>query len=200
VTVLIAGLVASLVGLGAVLVATRLAHGPAISRPAPPDDPPDPQREPSLAAARAAGQALAQAAVAATQKPQAHAEPATQKSMLTPEEEAARRQLQHEALISEHNAEPASPAWAAKASEAVVSELKSLQAEAGFSLAGVDCRSTSCLAEVEWPSVDSIRRGYHSLLHATFDKLNCATEFHASATATEGPIRTTLVLSKCRAR
>jgi len=198
-TVLVAGLVAGSVGLGSALIGTRLARHQPIAPAAATDDAPDPASEVSAAAARTAGRALVQAAVAAAQNRQPSQGSAAQRPMLTPEEEGARRRLQHENLIDQHRAEAVSPTWAAEAQGAVVAELKSLQAETKFSLLGVDCRSTSCLAEVEWPSINDIRRGYHSLLHARFDNLNCATEFYAPTTAAAGtPLRTTLVLSKCR--
>jgi len=65
-----------------------------------------------------------------------------------------------------HAAEAKDPAWAAAKNEKAAAELGQAAERNGFKFVGVDCRTTWCRAEFEWPSYADASRTYSAVLHS----------------------------------
>ncbi len=63
--------------------------------------------------------------------------------------------------------------WSAMATPLLQSGLAAAAAKATFNVKEVDCRSTSCVASVEWSNADDATREYAGLVHTPFE-INCA--------------------------
>lgn len=81
----------------------------------------------------------------------------------------------HAAAIARHMDSPMDLRWARASEESISSSLERLAARSGFSVANVECRSTSCLAEVGWADYRAALSSYESLLVEAYEP-NCATE------------------------
>jgi hypothetical protein len=187
----VVGLVA---GVGGALVTARASHPPTPNdRSAPPtnrlDNDINASRERQV---RAAAEVLVNAAALA-----AKSAPENPRAALSPAEEGIRRQRQHEDLLANHLRETVDPEWAQRSSVSVSSELKTLAESRHFSLLELDCRRTSCVADIEWQSYADARTEYDALLHGRFSGINCGSEILVPP-GTGGPIRTKLILSGCR--
>lgn len=73
---------------------------------------------------------------------------------------------------SEFNAQPRNQAWAGRAETAYLAELREYGATAGFDVQRVDCRTTHCFAEVEWPDYETALNKVGAILHGEFSH-NC---------------------------
>jgi hypothetical protein len=77
--------------------------------------------------------------------------------------------------IEAHYREASDARWAPAATQSTQRDLESLavSAESRFGIKGVDCRSTTCVAELEWSDYETAVNGYPDLLHHAY-ALNCA--------------------------
>ena len=73
----------------------------------------------------------------------------------------------HAALLARVAREPVVPAWSARMTELVTRGLESDAQRGGrFRLARVDCRSSSCVATLEWRSRADAQASFGALAHA----------------------------------
>jgi hypothetical protein len=88
---------------------------------------------------------------------------------------AEERRAAFAATIAAHAREPLDATWARQTAALVDSGLAASGTEGGYVVRGVDCRSQTCVAELEWPSYELAAEGYQSALTASFGR-PCATE------------------------
>jgi len=69
-----------------------------------------------------------------------------------------------EPILRAHDAEPVDTAWAAGVTETLSQSLEGLGRERKFDVRQIDCRSQTCVAELEWPSRDAALAGYRAPL------------------------------------
>src|SRR5258708_1922691 len=99
------------------------------SRPAGASTPPTPTTPPPTGPARPRGRAPKGATAGAARHPQR--------------------------LLQRHAEERIDPAWSAEAERAFARDLAELARERSFRVVGVECRTASCRADLEWPSFDA---------------------------------------------
>ncbi len=77
--------------------------------------------------------------------------------------------------VAVHQSEPRDNAWATPKERAISGTIERMAAKPGaaFSLVAVDCRTTSCVAQLQWPSEGAARAGLHDLLNSSGD-IGCA--------------------------
>jgi hypothetical protein len=86
---------------------------------------------------------------------------------------AAEISQMHQAAIDQHRAERLDPRWAAATSAAFKTDFESKTDNTSFTLKEVDCRSTTCTLEFEWPSRELAATEWKkALMHRT--KAPCA--------------------------
>lgn len=92
-----------------------------------------------------------------------------------PSREEARQQLlaQHQQQLDRHSREPVDPSWAREAQGSFTSDFVGLAQGQPFEVRGVDCRSTTCVTTLEWPSYAEATQGYALLLQHAY-RLDCA--------------------------
>lgn len=99
---------------------------------------------------------------------------ATTDKPLPPEVEREEILSRHAEAIAEHRRQPVDEGWAASTSASLQSDLARIGAAKGrFRVVQVDCRETTCIAEMEWPSFDAAREGFGAALHHAYEA-NCA--------------------------
>jgi hypothetical protein len=68
------------------------------------------------------------------------------------EVQAREHRALHAAAIAKHVRQPVDGEWSASMVKVLTREIESEAAEGHFKLVRVDCRTTSCIAALEWPS------------------------------------------------
>jgi len=101
---------------------------------------------------------------------QAEADPVLERESL--QDQTARLQAQSEWEISQHRAEPIDGSWSRHASRSLSEDLEKAAAEKKFRVTSVDCRNTSCLAVLEWPTYADALAGFGEVIHTPF-AVNC---------------------------
>ncbi len=117
----------------------------------------------------------ASALVAATAEhsAEAEAEPAPlAEPELTLEEQAASHIEEHRVAMNEHAREPKDPGWADNVESDFFEDLNALP-KLGGHVTQIDCRTTTCTADVEWNNYDAALGGYAEVLHASL-QTNCS--------------------------
>jgi hypothetical protein len=103
--------------------------------------------------------------------------PAPRSEALLAEREAAtQREIdEHKKLVAQHAAEPRDTSWAASEESDVHAKLLALSSamNQAFVLRSVDCRTASCVAELEWANQDVAKAHLRSLLSGSSD-VQCA--------------------------
>src|SRR5262245_17397732 len=165
------------VGASAVyLIAGRVTDrstAPQSSASTSPEESSQPTRDETTSEATAAGRALIEAASRATRD-----RPSAETSGLSPKEEAEQRLQRYQQRIENVRDEPGNAAWAPRAHESVLSVLTDFGQSHDAKVLNVDCRTRSCLAELEWRTVGAARSGYRDLLQGQYQGLNCDSEVH----------------------
>lgn len=111
----------------------------------------------------------------------------------TPEQAGIAHMARHQQLIDQVRSEPTDRAWSSTASAAFHRELS----EEGVTVVDVDCRSTSCVATVEWPSLAAARHGFEAVLQTDYAN-NCEREITLPTPADpEARLRAEVVFTKC---
>jgi len=82
----------------------------------------------------------------------------------TPQESWARHLEEHCKALEAHEREPVDAAWARDEAAAVGGALKDVAEKGQFATREVDCRSSTCVATVEWPSARTAQRQWKTLL------------------------------------
>jgi hypothetical protein len=82
------------------------------------------------------------------------------------------------------------PDWAPATEYAFQQDFLQLQKASGAELLNLECRTTGCLAKVQWTSYSDARKGWSSLLHATYS-VNCNTtlDLPGPSEAPQGPLQ-----------
>lgn len=104
-------------------------------------------------------------------------------------------QQRYEARLQQHAAEPVDPEWSRATASLIQADVLERAASMSFRLGRVDCRTTSCTAELEWPSLAEADREHGSLVHFPF-RANCSRTvlLPPPAKADGGPLRASLLL------
>jgi hypothetical protein len=169
----LAGLVA---GVGSSLALPPRA-APAAAAPAPTEEAaPSPRGAPRSAAhtAQVALPPAVDARLEALERKAAEAAPAPQ----APEDHEAQRQRAreaYEAVLDQHTRAPVDPVWAEPTSATLGAAMGTLGASAGGNavVKGVDCRTDSCVATLEFPSYTAARTSYAAYVSEMYE-VNCA--------------------------
>jgi len=102
-------------------------------------------------------------------------------------------------LLDAHDAEPRDSAWAQRWTETLKPDFDALAPNLGFSVRGIDCRSTSCTAELQWPSYDAATEHWQELLHHRYSA-NCAVAVDLrTPERPEDPYTARVLLRNCQA-
>jgi hypothetical protein len=101
--------------------------------------------------------------------------PAQRQPPPTPDPEQLRQSLlrQQHARMEGHSQQPIDFAWSQQATRSFASDFSELVQGQTFTLRSIDCRSTSCVAMIEWPGYDEAVGSYQVLLHHTYG-MDCA--------------------------
>jgi hypothetical protein len=110
--------------------------------------------------------------------------------LLSEDETLARHRSSHDALVAAVQAQGTDPTWSAGAEARFTSDLGQL----GAHIERVDCRTSACVATLEWPSRAQAQQEYRGLIEARY-QLPCDRRiFLDRAVQEDGPYRATLVL------
>jgi hypothetical protein len=96
----------------------------------------------------------------------ARAEPAPppESLRLSPEETKQLLLQQHQAQLDRHSREPLDPTWAQQARSSFSADFAALTREQSFTVRRLDCRNTTCVTTLEWPSYAQATESYPLLL------------------------------------
>jgi hypothetical protein len=91
----------------------------------------------------------------------------------SPQKMAERRAIQEE-KIRRHWAEPIDQAWAITSSRYLRADIETLmRRSSSFRLVDLDCRNTSCIASIQWPTMAAAQGGFKAVLTYPFET-NCS--------------------------
>jgi hypothetical protein len=110
----------------------------------------------------------------------------------TPEEGLARIRARHQETIAEHKRQAADPTFAREMSKTIDGALRGLAEGGEFRIADIDCRNTSCIATVEWPSFAVATQRWNKLLEASYGACGVNVALDDGA-ATTGAFQTQVV-------
>jgi hypothetical protein len=103
-------------------------------------------------------------------------------------------QQRYEARLQQHAAEPVDPGWSRATAAMLEADVLQQASSMSVRLGRVDCRTTSCTAALEWPSLEDADSEYLSLVHFPY-RANCArTVVLPSPAQAEGPVRAEMLL------
>lgn len=103
-------------------------------------------------------------------------------------------QQRYEQRLQQHAAEPVDQGWSRPTASLIQSDVLKQADTMNFRLGRVDCRTTSCTAELEWPSPAEADREYQSLAHFPY-RANCSrTVVLPPPTTGAGPVHAQLFL------
>jgi hypothetical protein len=77
-------------------------------------------------------------------------------------------QREHRALLARHAREPIAEAWASATAQRLRGVLQPITSGTGASLLGLDCRSSTCVARVEWRDLAAANLGWSAVLHGDY--------------------------------
>jgi hypothetical protein len=100
------------------------------------------------------------------------AEPEEPEHEGAPEDRKAAFWAKVDQSLKDFSAEPVDTSWSQKATAFINADLTSLAAKNHFKVSSVECKTTSCLARVEWDSQASANQEYGQLMHHSY-KTNC---------------------------
>jgi hypothetical protein len=98
--------------------------------------------------------------------------------------------------LEEHEREAIDPSWASDARRAYEREFDDLATDAGFTLRGVDCRTTTCVADVTFPSYMAAKSCMQKIVLSHWT-LNCAKEMKVDPVASDSPSYLTSIYFNC---
>jgi len=91
---------------------------------------------------------------------------------LTEEESRALHEEDFDNKLADHARDSVDSTWAPAARSNFVNDLSAIASDSKFHLVGVDCRTSTCVAEVEWSNYGDAVSEFGSVLHARY-KQNC---------------------------
>ncbi len=105
----------------------------------------------------------------------ARSEPSAPSAPPRPSREEARHQLyaQHQLQLDRHAREPLDSSWSREAQESFAADFSALTQGQPFQVRGIDCRSTTCVTTLEWPSYAEATQGHALLLQHAY-RMDCA--------------------------
>jgi hypothetical protein len=83
------------------------------------------------------------------------------------------QQAKFERALQAHRAEPIDPSWAPRTERSLSANFESLASLAHFRLDGINCRMTSCEADVTFNRYQDAQQNFTKILHKNYD-VNCA--------------------------
>lgn len=97
--------------------------------------------------------------------------------------------------IAIHRSEPRDNRWATEKERFVHDEVTRVSAKLGsiFSVVGVDCRRTTCVAQLQWPSEGEARASLHGLLSSS-GNVGCARRIALPPSTSAGDYRASLFI------
>jgi hypothetical protein len=75
--------------------------------------------------------------------------------------------------LKAHAAEVRDPGWASKVESSLAEDLQNVASANGFAHLGTDCRATSCVVELSWPTREQALDTYAAAVHHNYPT-NCA--------------------------
>jgi hypothetical protein len=75
--------------------------------------------------------------------------------------------------LARHARDAVDPAWSPKTTRSFKDDLAKMTANGGFDVVRVDCRTTSCVSTLSWPSYGAASRSYSQVLVARY-QANCS--------------------------
>jgi hypothetical protein len=88
----------------------------------------------------------------------------------------------HHSRLEDHMREPIDPSWAGEAQHAYERDLRRLALDAGFGLRSVDCRTTTCTADLTFASYGDARTSMQKIMGYRWS-LSCLKEMHLDSVA-----------------
>jgi hypothetical protein len=98
--------------------------------------------------------------------------------------------------LEQHEREAVDPSWAIEAQRAHERDLNRLAKEARFSLRGVNCRATSCVADISFASYDAARNSMKIIMLSRWT-LNCTREMNLDPVTEESFAYSTSIYFDC---
>jgi hypothetical protein len=120
-----------------------------------------------------------------------------QKQPPAPPQDIARDQAKnfaaHAASIEAHRRDKVDPGWARDVERAYNDDLQAISRDSQFRLLNVNCRTTSCIAELEFANFNIANQNWSKVLHRRY-KTACGTEISIPPTdKPDEPYRATVV-------
>ena len=82
----------------------------------------------------------------------------------------ALQRAEHRRALEDHARESLDPAWARDTTNALTTALRPIAAGSDAAVVGVDCRSATCVADIEWPNLPAATRGWLPVLEGDYDR------------------------------
>lgn len=76
----------------------------------------------------------------------------------------------HRSALAQHDGEPADPSWAQEMSSFIRRRLVAAAAGGGFKVLGVDCRSRTCVASVDWESASAAYGKWQAVVQGNYER------------------------------
>jgi len=74
----------------------------------------------------------------------------------------------HRSALAQHAREPPDPSWAHEMSSLIGRGLAAAAADGGFKILGVDCRSRTCVASVDWNSASAAYSKWPAVVRGSY--------------------------------
>jgi len=110
--------------------------------------------------------------------PRAHAATPHARAPRDATQERAHLAGERRRALAAHAAEPVDASWAPAAARTIARDLRAIPPaalRAPFRVAGVDCRTTRCVATLEWPSYDAARESFRAVIQQRSVQNRCST-------------------------
>jgi hypothetical protein len=120
--------------------------------------------------------------------------PPSEQPRPTPEESRRFHTERTNAMLERFRGESVDAVWSERSSRSVRAALSANRERLGVNRFSVECRSTMCVAEVEWPSHSDAQRYYADVAVLRMSEMNCATSIGLLEPPGEGLYRARLIL------
>jgi hypothetical protein len=95
-----------------------------------------------------------------------------------PEETARELSALNDMLLAKHAGEPVDPTWSSGAVSAFQRDFAALTEQREAKVVGVECKTTSCVATLEWPSYEAAQREHSEVVMHGYE-VNCRRQIWA---------------------
>jgi hypothetical protein len=89
---------------------------------------------------------------------------------MTTEQRKELHRAEHRRALEDHARESLDPAWARATTVALTTALRPIAARSEAAVVSVDCRSATCVADLEWPNLPTAARGWRPVLEGDYDR------------------------------